>query len=178
MKAAEILICPVARLRQLPDAERDVLRRFFTEHVRGMDATNDKRWRRFVKDLFNADPGEGFQLYRVEERGGPFHRRHRVILEKLFDMQERYANIDALHEWLKLKAMFVTWGEDGKGMPKLRTRSTSFDECSEDEMREFHGRMVDLLHEPGVQRHLFPKVKAGQRQGMVDAVLADREQQA
>lgn len=172
-KAASILICPMVPLRQLPPGEQDVLRRFFCDHVRGMDAKHDKRWRRFIAQLWRAEPGEGFQLYREEERSGPFHRRHRVILERLFQAQERYRLIDPLHDWLKLKSYFVTWGEGTRGQPIPVPRSTNFDDCSEDDMREFHARMVDLLHDPHVQRHLFPRVKTAQRQGMVDAVLAD-----
>lgn len=172
-KASSILVCPVVPLRQLPDAERDILRRFLTQHVRGMDAANQKRWARFWRDLFNADPGEGFQLYRAEERGGPFHRRHRTVLQALFDAQERFRNIDRLHDWLKIGAGFVEW-VDGKPTPK----STSFDSASEDEIREFHQAAVDFLHTERAQRFLFRNVKAKDRQGMVDAVLADREQQS
>jgi hypothetical protein len=176
MKAAAILLCPVVPLRQLPPGEVEVVRRFLFQHIRGMDPENDKRWKRLWGDLWHAPAGEGFQLYRAEERGGPFHRRHRVILQRLFEAQERYTNVDAMHEWLKLKAFFVTWGEGKNGQPKLVSRSTAFDVCSEDEMRELHNKIVDLLHESGIQRHLFPKVKAKDRQGMVDAVLANPEE--
>lgn len=172
-----ILFCPVAPLRHLPDAERDVIRRFLTEHVRGMDADNDKRWRRLWGQVMHAEPGEGFQLYRVEERSGPFHRRHRVILERLFEVQERYRLIDGLHDYLKVKTHFVTWGENRFGNPIPVPRSTAFPDCSEDDMRSFHARVVDLLHDPYAQRHLFPQVQAKDRQGMVDAVLADPESQ-
>ena len=172
-KPSPILICPTVPLRQLPDAERDVIRRFLTEHLKGMDAANDKRWRRMWGQIMQAEPGEGFQLYREEERSGPFHRRHRVILERLFHAQERYKLIDPMHDWLKVRAYFVNWGEGTRGQPMPVPRSTAFPECSEDEIREFHARMVDLLHDPAVQRHLFPKVRAKDRQGMVDAVLTD-----
>jgi len=66
-----MLIYPTARLMALPDPERD------------------KAWRRMWGQIMRADPGEGFQLFRLEERSGPFHRRHRVILERLFQAQER-----------------------------------------------------------------------------------------
>lgn len=45
-------------------------------------------------------------------------------------------------------------------------------------MRAFHNRMVDLLHDPAIQRHLFPRVRAKDRQGMVEAVLDDQEHAA
>ena len=121
-----ILIAPTVPLRALPDAERDVLRRFFTEHVKGMDSASDKRWRRFIGQLFRAEPGEGFELVRLEHRNLPFHARHRAILERLFQSQERYQLIDAMHDWLKLKTYFVTWGEGRRGNPIPIPRSTAF----------------------------------------------------
>jgi hypothetical protein len=166
MKASSILVCPVIALRQLPPAEVDVVRRFLFEHIRGMDAKNEKRWRRLWGRIWNAAEGEGFQLYSAEQRSGPFHRRHRVILERLFEAQERYTSVEALHDHLKLKAWFVTW-DAGKPKP----RSTAFEVCSEDEIRQFHLDMVELLHSHYEQRHLFPQVRAVDRQGMVDAVL-------
>lgn len=170
-KASPILICPTVPLRQLPDRDRDVLRTFFTEHVRGMDRQHDTRWRRFVRDLFNAEAGEGFQLYRAEERGGPYHRMHRAVLTRLFESQERYADPDVLHDWLKLKCWFVTWTEGPRGSPIPKPRSTAFDVCSEDEIREFHTKMIALLHEPWVQRRFWAHLSARQRQEMVDSIL-------
>jgi hypothetical protein len=171
VKTSSMLICPVVPLRQLPPGEVDVIRRFLFDHVRGIDSRSDRRWRRLWGRMWAAEPGEGFQIYNAEERSGRFHRRHRAILERLFDAQERYTQIEPMHDWLKLKAYFVTWGEGSRGQPLPIPRSTSFPKCSEDEIRELHARMVDLLHDARIQRHLFPRVKAAQRQGMVDAVL-------
>lgn len=176
MKASPILICPTVQLHSLPDLDRDVLRRFFCEHVRGMDAKHDKRLRRFVRDLFNAQPGEGFQIYRVEQRGGPFHRRHRVILTRLFNAQETFPDEDLLHDWLKLKCWFVEWEEGPRGNPIPKPRSTAFDVCSEDEIREFHAKFVDLLQQPWAQRKLWPHVLPRQRAEMVEIVLTKPEE--
>lgn len=175
-KPSPILIAPRVQLNSLPDAERDILRRFFTEHLCGMDTANDRRWRRLVSQLFKASPGEGFQLLRLEERSGPFHRRHRMVLERLHQSQERYQLIDPLHDWLKLQTYFVQWGESVAGRPIPVPRSTSFEECSEDEMREFHGRVVDFLHDPACQGHLWPALTTARRVEMVDHVLAEREE--
>lgn len=177
MKASTILVCPIVPLRQLPPGEVDVIRRFLFQHVDGMDAESRARWRRLWGRIWSADPGEGFPIYSAEQRSGPFHRRHRAVLERLHASQERYSNIDALHDWLKFKAYFVTWGEGRRGQPLPVPRTTSFPECSEDEMREFHTRMVDLLHDPAIQRHLWRHLKAPQRVEMVDSVLADPDNQ-
>lgn len=170
MKASSILICPVHAWRHMPDSLRDALRLVLTEWLRGMDTRSHRRLLRLARQIERAEAGEGFQLYRLEERSGPFHRRHRAVLEALFQAQERFPNIDALHDHLKLRTWFVTW-KDGKPTP----RSTAFDKCDEDSMREFHSRMVDLLHSPGEQRILLPQVPAAMRHEFIEAVLADRE---
>ena len=177
MKASSILICPVDPLRHLPPAEVEVVRRFLFQHIRGMDKQHDQRWRRLWGRIWNAEAGEGFRLLNDEERHGPFHRRHRVILERLFESQERFRHIDKLHDWLKTGAGFVTWepGKDGKPVPI--PRSTSFEACSEDELREFHEAMLEFLHTPYAQRRLWTHVKPSQRPAMLEAVLADPEAQ-
>lgn len=174
-KPSAILICPVVPLRHMPAAEVDIVRRFLFDHVRGLSSQDDKRWRRLWGNLWKSEPGEGTQLFVAEERVGAFHRRHRVILEKLFASQERFTNIDRLHDWLKVGAGFVTWepGKDSK--PVAIPRSTSFEECSEDEFREFHKDAVEFLHTERAQRFLWHRVKASRRPEMLEAVLQSQE---
>lgn len=176
-KASAILVCPVVPLKHIPDNERDIIRRFLFDHMRGMGQVDDKRWRRLWGRLWAAEPGEGFQLYVSEERSGPFHRRHRVILEKLFASQERFRHIDKLHDWLKVGAGFVDWvpGKDHK--PVAIPRSTNFEVCSEDDARELHLAVVDFLHESRSQRYLWKTIKPARRPEMLDAVLAAPERE-
>jgi hypothetical protein len=174
-KPAAMLICPVVPLRQMPEAEKDVVRRFLFDHVKGMDRESEGRWRRMWGRFFAAEPGEGFQIAVTEERSGPFHRRHRAILETLFSSQERFRHIDKLHDWLKVGAGFVKWeaGKDNK--PVAIPRSTGFAECSEDEIREAHKAMVDYLHEPRAQRFLWKHLKPNARQEMLDSILQSHD---
>lgn len=176
-KPSTILICPVVPLRQLPPAERDIVSRFLFENIKGLDTQNNNRWKRLWSQIWNAEPGEGFQLYSAEDRSGPFHRRHRVILERLFQSQDRFRNIEKLHDWLKVGSAFVTWepGKDQK--PVAIPRSTAFEKCSENEMREFHEDMVEYLHEPRAQRYLWKHLKPAARAEMVDAILSDQNEE-
>jgi hypothetical protein len=176
-KPTSILICPVVRLRGLPPQEVDIIRRFLFEHVRGMDRRHDKRWRRLWGRIWNAEVGEGFQIYGIEERSGPFHRRHRAIVTRLFESQERFKSEDALHDWMKLGAYWVTWGEGRRGQPVPQPRSTSFPECSEDEMREAHTAMVEYLHTERAQRFLWRHLKPHARAEMLELALRDPNNQ-
>ena len=168
MKAAPILLQIAEPLRRMPEEDRVVIRRFFTEHVRGADAQHHKRLLRLVADLFTARAGDGFQLYRAEARSGPFHRRHRAILTALFERQERFDNPEAMHDHLKLACWFVEW--DG-GVP--RPKSTDYDSCSEDEIREFNDHLQELLHRPSEQEAFWPHLPPRLRQQQVDAILAN-----
>ena len=175
-KPSAILVCPVVPLRQLPPAEREIVSRFLFENIKGLDTQNNNRWKRLWSQIWNAEPGEGFQLYSAEDRSGPFHRRHRVILERLFQNQDRFANIDRLHDWLKVGAGYVVWNEKtGKAVP----RSTSFPETSEDEMREAHAAMVAFLRTERAQRFLWRHLrrKPALMAEMVEAILSDQQEQ-
>lgn len=171
--ASPIMIAPRLQLQSLPDPMRDSLRTFFTECLCGIDADNDREWRRLVRDLFQAAPGEGFQLYRAEERDGPFHRRHRAMLAALFERQELWWDVDMLHDWLKLKCWHVDW-KDGKPVPA----STNFDDCSEARMRKFNRKLIDLLHRPWCQKRFWPHLTPPQRAEMVDDVLTNPKDRA
>ena len=170
-KPAAMIICPIVPLRQIPDAEKDIIRRFLFDHVRGLDKQSEGRWRRLWGRFFAAEPGEGFEIAVSEERSGPFHKRHRAILEALFASQERFRHIDALHAWLKVGACFVTWGEGKTGKLVPIPRSTSFNDCSEDEIREAHAAMVDYLHTERAMRYLWKHLKPNARQDMLDSIL-------
>ncbi len=177
-KPSTILVCPVFALRDLPQAERDIVSRFLFQHMRGMDRQNDKRWRRFWGQVWNADAGEGFQILSMEQRGGPYHRMHRVVLERLFQNQDAFTNIDRLHDYLKVGSGFVTWepGKDNK--PVAIPRSTAFDKCSEDELREFHRAMEDFLRTDRAQRRLWRRMKAAARAEMVETLLKQQQEEA
>lgn len=168
MKTASITIGPTMRLRRLPPPVLAVLRDFFTRLLVGQDPVSHHRWVRLVREIFDAPPGAGFQLYRVESRSREFHAFHRAVITAIFERQERYPTRDALHDWLKLQCWFVEW-EAGHPVP----RSTDFDQCSEDEIREFNARLQYLLHDPKAQCHLWPHLSEALRLENTTAILTN-----
>jgi hypothetical protein len=168
VKTAAITIGPSIWLRRLPPPVLQVLRVFFTQHLVGLDPTSHKRWLRLIREIFEAAPGTGFLLYRVEGRSGRFHAFHRAILRAIFERQERYPTIEALHDFLKLRCWHVEW-VDGKPVP----RSTDFDHCSEDEIREFNARLQHLMHDPEIQCHFWPHLSERLRLENVTAILTN-----
>jgi hypothetical protein len=160
------MVCPVVDFTTLPERDLEVIERFLMQRLRGLDRKHDRRLRWLARKLLSAAPGEVFELEVYVGRHGGYHRMHRKVLQRLFDAQDRYYDIDALHDWLKVRCVHVDW-VGGKPVPA----STSYRKCDEARMREFHNKMVELLHDPYVQRHLFPAVRAQERPAMVEAVL-------
>jgi hypothetical protein len=170
LKASPILLYATGDMRHVPDQERQALRRLFTQHLRGVDAQHQRRALRLIGDFLHATAGEGFQLYRAEERSGPFHRYHQAVLSALFERQERYRSKKALHDWLKLQCWFVEWVS---GYPE--PRSTDFDSCSEDDIREFNADLKDLLHMEATQLHFWPHLPERLRHEQVQGILTNPE---
>lgn len=174
-KPSPILVMPAVKLNSLPQHEREIVSRFLFEHIRGLDDKHNRRWRRLWRQGWHAEPGEVFHFEVIRDRSGPFHRRHRAVVQKLFDSQERFTNIDALHDWLKVGACWVEWGVGRGGAPVAIPKSTAFEQCSDDEMKEVHTAVVDFLHLPKSQRKLWPHIKAAARAEMLEIILKEQE---
>ncbi len=171
-----ILICPTPELAGMSLEKREQFIARLCGYIMGMNRENHRRWMRLVRNIAEAEAGEGFHIESYEERGGPFHRKHRAVLTNLYDNQEVYPTEDSLHDRLKLWCWFVVW-KGGKPVP----RSTAFDKCSEEDMRKFHGEMIDLLRHTEIQEHFWPHLSQQARSEKLEAVLRgperDEEQQ-
>ncbi|MGB3882014.1 MAG: hypothetical protein WA955_15700 [Diaphorobacter nitroreducens] len=177
-KASPILITKRASLAGMPEPQRATVRHVLLDAVGGLDSTHDSRWRRFINRLLCAEPGEVFELASVVERSGQFHRRHMALEQRLFDHQERWLTLTAMRDWLKTGAGWVEWLPGPRGGIVAVPRSTSYESCSDDEMREVHEAMVAFLHTPHAQRMLWPHLAAAGRAAMLESVLASPQEEA
>lgn len=176
-KPAAILICPQVELTKLPEHERAIVRRFLFDNIRGLDEQHDKRWRRFWGRIWNAGAGEVTHLEVVVDRSGPFHRRHMAMEQTLFDRQDQFRKLKDMRWWLKSGAGFGEFKLLDNGRMKFIPYSTSYETCSDDEMKELHQDMVDYLRTPFALRRLWPQLKSDQREAMLESILepADRD---
>lgn len=176
-KASPILITKRASLAGMPEPQRATVRHVLLDAVGGLDSTHDSRWRRFVNRLLRAEPGEVFELLNLVERSGQFHRRHMALEQRLFDHQERWLTVAAMRDWLKTGAGWVEWQPGARGGIVAVPRSTSYERCSDDEMREVHEAMVAFLHTAHAQRVLWSHLDARGRSAMLESVLAPRAEE-
>lgn len=175
-KASPILIAKQLPLDGLPEQDKQVIRHVLLDAVKGINSQHDTRWRRFVTRLLRAEPGEVFHFLNLCDRSGRFHKRHMAIEDRLYESQERWTNKKGMRDWLKIGAGWCDWAPGARGGIVPVPKSTSYEECSDDEMREVHEAMVEFLRTPHAQRHLWPHLKANQRAEMVETVLSNPEE--
>jgi hypothetical protein len=169
-KISNILICPVVPLNRSPASDLNAVRRFLFEHIRGMDAKHDKRWRRFWRAVFHGDPGEGFELYTGAKRSLRFHRRWMAIETRIFDNQDAYTNRERFRDWLKTGAGHGAY-QLVNGVMRFVPASLSYEETSDDEMREFAEHAVEFLRSARAQKKLWRHLKPDMRSEMLETLL-------
>jgi hypothetical protein len=179
-KPSSILLTKANPVEHMSERDLAVVRRFLFDGYRGLDEKHDRRWRRLWSRFVRAEVGEVFQLQTVVDRSGPFHRMHMAMEQSLFDRQDQWATLDHMREWLKTGA---GWGEfklNHRGAMKFTPRSTAYESCSDDEMRELHTAMLAFLRAPSSQRKLWPHLAPAARSEMLEAIIdpPQREQGA
>lgn len=172
MKASAILVQLTAPLEALPPGERDVVSRFLFQHMRGLDRKHDIRWRRLWNRVVN---GEVLQFYPVEDRNRAFHAMVIVTEERIHANQDAFPAGDVgrrwFRNWLKLGACHSKLQLVG-AHPRWLPGSFAFEECSEDEAREYWAAAQDFLHTPGAQEFLWPRMSDAERIATLERLLA------
>lgn len=176
-KPAAILIAPKVALRQLPAAEREIVSRFLFNNIRGLDEKHNTRWRRFWGRIWEADAGEVMHLEVVVDRSGPFHRRHMAMEQALFDRQDQWLTLDELRWWLKTGAGWGDFVQPARGPLKFVPRSTAYEACSDDEMKELHTAMLAFLRTPKTMQSLWPHLSLDVRYEMLESILEPVERE-
>jgi hypothetical protein len=171
VKSSAVLVFPTFPLEHVPPAEMDVIRRFLFQTMQGVDEDHTRRWRRMWK---RVGDGEVMQMYPVVGRHGAFHKRHMTLEARIFEHQDGFvpnkAGQRAFRNWLKVGASLVSL-ELHEGEAKFLPGSLSYEDASDDEMREFHEAAMDFLRTPRALRRLWPAVKPAQRLEMLELVL-------
>lgn len=160
---------------QMSEEDKVVLRRFLFENVSGATDKDTRAWNRWLRALDRAAQGEFFQLKIQRQRSGPFHRMHMGLISKVFKAQERVDDFEAFRLWLKVGAGFVDWMPGPKGGVFPVPRSIDFNRCSEDDMREFHDRVIEFLRKPHAQHYLFPNAAPKAAEEGIEAILSQYE---
>ncbi len=145
----------------LSDSDRASVLRFLFQYLDGCNETDRKAWRSWWRAVADAPLGQYFTISINRQRSGPFHRLVMKVLSTVFKAQEKFDNFDIFRDFVKLGAGFANYIPDVEtGELKAHPKSQSFDECSEEEIRQFFDDALLFLRTEGAQRILWPGVSA------------------
>jgi hypothetical protein len=171
VKTSAIIVTLHRPLRFLPGPLVEALSKILFQWFRGADATHDQRWRRLWANLFHSKtPEPSLSLYVVQERSGVFHARHMAIEGRIFENQEQFLTRNGFRTWLKTGAAFGRFVATPAGLV-FEPSSTSYDDCSDDEMREFHEDAIRFLQTPRALMELWPHITHPERVLMLETWL-------
>jgi len=140
----------------MPEADKAAARRVLLGALDGLGEDGRKSWRRLLGMLFKMEPGEMTTIRTNKSRSGPFHRRHFLIEQTVFDAQERFEHFEQYLYWVKVGAGWVTWAAGPKGGVVPIPRSISYAEADEVDFRQFHDQVIQFLRGPHAARYLWP----------------------
>lgn len=139
-----------------PDA--DAMRRFLFEMIDGATDKDKRAWRRFIRAMNEAGAGEYFVIDLKRTRNSQFHKLCFAVITAVFKAQETFDDMDLFRDYVKLGAGFAVFIPDEKtGELKAIPKSQSFDESSEEEVREFFQSMCTFMRSATCCAALWPQ---------------------
>jgi hypothetical protein len=158
---------------QVSENDKEAARRVLFGVIDGLGDTGRRQWRRFFNALMRMEPGEIVEIQTHKERSLPFHRRHMLIEQRVFDQQERFESWDQFRCWIKVASGFVDWCAGPKGGVIPVPKSISFSQLEDGEMREVHEAMIAFLRGPHAANYLWPHLKGQKASEMMNSILEE-----
>ncbi len=168
MKRSLVMVKPHVPLSMLAPFELEILSRVLFQYIEGLSAEHNTRWRRFWRRWLHSNRTQGF--YPDEERSGAFHARHMAIEDRIYEHQDGFVQRKAFRLWLKTGAVFGNFVASG-GALVFEPSSLSYEDCSDDEMREFHEDAIEFLRTPLALATLWPAMSEDDRMETLESLL-------
>jgi len=158
---------------ELTENDKAAARRVVFGIVDGMGEQHQRRWRRLWNKLMRLEPGEMMTFISHLTRSGPFHRRHMLIEQRVFEAQERFEDFEMLRYWIKVGSGWVVWAAGPSGGVVPIPRSVSYAKADEHEFQEFHAKVMRFFRGPHAANYLWPHLAPLAAAEMMETILAD-----
>jgi hypothetical protein len=171
VKLTSVLVQLKAPLRFLPPDAIHALHGVVFNWMEGADAQHTARWTRMWRRLYHSPSrNPSLQLWLEVDRDRPFHARWMSVEDRLFASQEPFVTRNGMRLWLKTGAAFGRYEAQPGGMVFVPS-SLNWEDCSDDEMREFTEDATAFLATPHALEYLWPQVRETHRIDMLEACL-------
>lgn len=127
-----------------------------------------EKFKRLVDEL---EIGETLSFSYRRPRSPQHHRFFFARMNNLLDMQEQFADLERLLDWLKVGAGHADLMPGRDGVPVAIPKSIAWHLLEEQDFIEVHRAIVDFLWTPYAQAFLWPHLDEAKRYAMADQLL-------
>lgn len=156
---------------RLSEKDAETVRKFLFQSIDGCNDKDRKAWRSFWRAIGTAGSGEFFTISLKRQRSGPFHRLVMLVLQTIHKSQERFEEFKIFRAWAKMGAGFVEYIPDLNGKLNAHPKSQSFDDCSEEECRQFFDDMIAFMRTGTAHRTLWPHLSPQVAEQGMESIL-------
>lgn len=143
--------------------------------VTGMGEKGQRAWESFKRGIEALEIGETLAFSWKKPRSPKFHRLYFAMLHKLFEMQEQFADINALRSWLTVGAGYADFAPGPKGRMCAIPKSIAWENMDDNEFRELVLATWEFLRSVHATRFLWPALSDMQADERVTAFLLKYE---
>lgn len=122
----------------------------------GLGDRNQRSWRKFTSAVRQMEIGETVVFSYKKPRSPKFHRFFFAKLNRLFEMQEQFADIDQLRAWLTVGAGECDFVPGPKGRMVALPKSIAWHRMDDEEFGELVVKVDQFLQGDHAQRFLWP----------------------
>lgn len=162
----------IMRTDKAMPAAMDQVKDFLFGAIDGFTRDDKRAWRRIWKRIKDLEVGEMLAVDMRMPRSGPYHKRHMVIEQSVFDAQERFNSFEQFRVWLKVGAGWVDWCAGPKGGVVPIPRSISYAKADQEEFTRYHEAVIAFLRGPHAAKFLWRHLGDGSAQ-MMESVLQE-----
>lgn len=161
--------------QQLEEPQASAVRSFLFDFFKGATETDHRAWMRFMRSMNEAVAGEYFSFKIERQRVGVAHRKQMALETKIFNSQERIADVKQFRAWSYIGCGWCDWMAGSKGGVVPVPKSISFSQCSEEEAEQFRESFLAFMRTEHAQHYLFPHLSAQLAEQCMEELLKPLE---
>ena len=146
-----------------------------TGKLTGLGEKDKIAYARLKKRLQDLEQGECLSLDVWFDRRQKFHALHFVILTRIFDAQEQWADLEQFRMWTTVGAGHCVFVPGPGGKMVAIPKSISWGQMDDADFQVHHKKVVDFLRSQRATRFLWPTLSDQETGEMIHELLEEFE---
>lgn len=140
----------------------------------GISAEDQKKYAKFRERLETLGD-ESITFTWHEPRSGKHHRRFFAIVNRIFEHQEQFDDLDVFRMWLQVGGGHCSFAPGPTGKMVALPKSIAYHRLDEAEFSEVETSIMRFIRSDRATGFLWPHLSEKQREEMIDTIIREFE---